>query len=110
GLEGELDEEVRLAAERAAEKAKQAAERAAEAQRLAVERQRALQLQIDQINQQSLRGQLSRDEQEVASIRDKYAKIREEVRKFYADPKNKGLRVDMGGIAQAENFEVSEAT
>src|SRR5690606_31494408 len=42
--------------------------------------------------------------------RDKYAKIREEVRKFYADPKNKGLRVDMGGIAQAENFEVSEAT
>ncbi|MBD1434857.1 hypothetical protein H8B06_18685 [Sphingobacterium sp. DN00404] len=92
------------------EKAKRAAERAAEQARQAVERQRALQGQIDQLNEQSLRGQLSRDEQEVASIRDKYAKIREEVRKFYADPKNKGLRVNMSGISQAENFEISEAT
>src|SRR5690606_30396181 len=92
------------------EKAKRAAERAAEQRRQAVERQRALQLQIDGINEKSLRGQLGRDEQEVASIRDKFDKIREEVRKFYADPKNKGLKVNMSGISQAEDFEVSEAT
>lgn len=92
------------------EKAQRAAERAAERRRQAVERQRALQLQIDGLNEQSLRGQLSRDQQEVASIRDKYKKIREEVRKFYSDPKNSGLKVSMSGISNAESFEISEAT
>ncbi|MGJ1196291.1 phage tail tape measure protein [Sphingobacterium spiritivorum] len=91
------------------EKDKRARERAEEARRQAMERQRALQLSIDQLNEQSLRGQLSRDDQEVASIRDKYAKIREEVRKFYADPKNKGLRVDTGSLQGNEDFEISEA-
>lgn len=92
------------------EKAQRAAERAAERRRQAVERQRALQLQINGLNEQSLRGQLSRDQQEVASIRDKYKKIREEVRKFYSDPKNSGLKVNMSGISNAESFEISEAT
>lgn len=36
--------------------------------------------------------------------------MRDEVRKFYADPKNKGLRVDEGKLKQAESFEISEAT
>ncbi|MCY4781454.1 phage tail tape measure protein [Sphingobacterium sp. UT-1RO-CII-1] len=91
------------------EKAKRAAERAAEQARQAVERQRALQLSIDQINEQVTRSNLSRDEQELVSVKDKYKKIREEVRKFYADPKNKGLRVDEGGLSASEKFETSEA-
>ncbi|WP_293914694.1 MULTISPECIES: phage tail tape measure protein [unclassified Sphingobacterium] len=108
-IDFEQSEEERRKAEREAEAARNKAEREAEARRQAMERQRALQLSIDQLNEQSLRGQLSRDEQEVASIRDKYAKIREEVRKFYADPKNKGLRVDTGSLQGNEDFEISEA-
>ncbi|MCW8314219.1 phage tail tape measure protein [Sphingobacterium sp. InxBP1] len=90
--------------------ASKSAGRVAEKSRQATERQRALQLEIDKINEAASRNQLSRDESEVASVKDKYAKIREEVRKFYADPKNKGLRVDMSGLQRSENFEVSEAT
>lgn len=89
------------------EKAK--AERKAEQARQAVERQRKLQGDIDALANQSTRKQLSRDEEEIASIKDKYAKMREEVRKFYADPKNAGLRVDQGKLQQAESFEISEA-
>uniref|UniRef100_UPI00257CE247 phage tail tape measure protein n=1 Tax=Sphingobacterium sp. UBA2074 TaxID=1947487 RepID=UPI00257CE247 len=92
------------------DKDKRKSERAAEQLRQATERQRALQLEIDKINETAARSQLSRDESEVASVKDKYSKIREEVRKFYADPKNKGLRVDEGGLQRSENFEVSEAT
>ncbi|MGJ1211916.1 phage tail tape measure protein [Sphingobacterium multivorum] len=94
----------------ASDKDKRKSERAAEQLRQATERQRSLQLEIDKINEKASRNQLSRDESEVASVKDKYAKIKEEVRKFYADPKNKGLRVDMGGLQRSENFEVAEAT
>ncbi|MFD2547685.1 phage tail tape measure protein [Sphingobacterium suaedae] len=83
-------------------------ERAAERRRQALERQRSLQQEIDSLNSQAFRNQLSRDEQEVASVRDKYAKIRQEVDKFYRDPKNKGFRVNTGGLKQAEEFEISE--
>lgn len=92
------------------DKDKRKSERAAEQLRQATERQRSLQLEIDKINETASRNQLSRDESEVASVKDKYAKIKEEVRKFYADPKNKGLRVDMGGLQRSENFEIAEAT
>lgn len=95
---------------KAEEKAQRKREILAEKSRQSVERQRALQLEIDKINEAASRNQLSRDESEVASVKDKYAKIREEVRKFYADPKNKGLRVDMSGLQRSENFEISEAT
>ncbi len=90
--------------------AARSSERIYEKSRQATERQRALQLEIDKINEAASRNQLSRDESEVASVKDKYAKIKEEVRKFYADPKNKGLRVDMSGLQRSENFEISEAT
>lgn len=90
--------------------ASRSAGRVAEQTRQATERQRSLQLEIDKINETASRNQLSRDESEVASVKDKYAKIKEEVRKFYSDPKNKGLRVDMGGLQRSENFEVAEAT
>ncbi len=92
------------------ERARKKAEKFAEQTRQATERQRSLQLEIDKINENASRNQLSRNESEVASVKDKYAKIREEVRKFYADPKNKGLRVDEGGLQRSESFEVAEAT
>lgn len=92
------------------ERAHRSIEQAAEKRRQAMERQRALQLQIDQANAQASRNQLSRDQQEIASVQDKYAKMREEARKFHADPKNKGFRVDTGGLVQSEAFEISEAT
>ncbi len=91
------------------DKAERAAERAAEKSRQAMERQRSLQAQIDSLAEQSTRKQLSRDEEELASIRDKYQKMREEVDKFYRDPKNAGRKVDTGKLAQAEKFEISEA-
>lgn len=92
------------------ESAVKSASKAAEETRRSTERQRSLQLEIDKINETASRNQITRNESEVASIKDKYAKIKEEVRKFYADPKNKGLRVDEGGLKRSENFEVSEAT
>ncbi|PVH27010.1 phage tail tape measure protein [Sphingobacterium corticibacter] len=86
-----------------------AAKSAAEQRRLAFERQRALQLSIDAINEQASRNNLTRDQQEIASIKDKYAKIEKEVRKFYDNPKNKGFNVDMSGLQRSKDFEVSEA-
>lgn len=88
---------------------KKAAERAAERERQSLERQRSLQAQIDDLAEKATRKQISRDEEEIASISDKYDKIRAEVEKFYRDPKNKGQRVDVGKLASAERFEKSEA-
>jgi len=105
----EESEKERLKRERAEAAAAKKSERLAENSRKAIERQRSLQLEIDKINEIASRNQLSRDESEVESIRDKYAKIKEEVRKFYDDPKNKGQRVDTSGLLASENFEVSEA-
>ncbi|WP_392471401.1 phage tail tape measure protein [Sphingobacterium cellulitidis] len=92
-----------------AERAQAAADRQIEQGRQAVERQRSLQAQIDSIAQQANRKQLSRDQEEIESIKDKYSKIREEIRKFLADPKNKGQKVDQGKLVSAERFEINEA-
>lgn len=108
GLEEESEKE-RLKRERAEAAAAKKAERIVENARKATERQRSLQLEIDKINETASRNQLSRDESEVESVKDKYAKIKEEVRKFYADPKNKGQKVDTSGLLASEKFEVNEA-
>lgn len=84
-------------------------EKASEKIRQAVERQRSLQMQIDALAEKSTRKQISRDEEEIESIRDKYAKIRDAVDKFYRDPKNKGQKVNTSGLDRAEKFEISEA-
>ena len=107
--DGESDKD-RLKREKAEAAAARKAEQLAEQGRQAQERQRALQLSIDAINEQSLRKNLSKDAQEIASIKDKYNKIREEIRKFNADPKNKGQQVDASGLVKSERFETSEAT
>lgn len=88
---------------------KRASERQAEQSRQAVERQRSLQGQIDSIAEQANRKQLTRDQEEIQSIKDKYSKIREEIRKFQADPKNKGQKIDQGKLVSSERFEINEA-
>ncbi len=103
GTGGTENTEEDSAAKRAREKAKREA-------RAAFERQRSLQGQIDQLNQLAVRSQRLRDEQEVESVRDKYKKIREEVDKFYRDPKNKNYRVDTSGLNRAEQTEITGVT
>src|SRR5690606_2741890 len=96
-------------ASKKADAAQREQERKLEQARQALERERKLQGDIDTLVNQSSRNQLSRDQEEIASIKDKYAKMSEEIRKFYADPKNKGLKVDEGKLKQAQDFEISEA-
>ena len=105
----EIEFEESEADKKKAERAKAAADRQIEQGRQAVERQRSLQAQIDSIAEQANRKQLSRDQEEIESIKDKYSKIREEIRKFLADPKNKGQKVDQGKLVSAERFEINEA-
>lgn len=105
----EIEFEQSEADKKKAERAKAAAGRQIEQGRQAVERQRSLQAQIDSIAEQANRKQLSRDQEEIESIKDKYSKIREEIRKFLADPKNKGQKVDQGKLVSAERFEINEA-
>lgn len=109
-LNQKIDFEKTEAEKKKAERAQRTFDKQREQSRQAVERQRSLQAQIDALSEQSTRKQLSRDEEELASITDKYKKIREEVDKFYRDPKNKGQRVDTGKLASAERFEINEAT
>jgi TP901 family phage tail tape measure protein len=104
----EESEKDRLKREKAEAAAARKSERIVENARKATERQRSLQLEIDKINETASRNQLTRDQSEVESVKDKYAKIREEVRKFYDDPKNKGKKVDTSGLLASEKFEVSE--
>jgi len=98
------------AQKRAREAAEKKEAHAVEQRRQAGERQRALQLEIDKVNEQVARNNLSRDQLEIASVKDKYNKLREEARKFYANPKNAGLKVDLSGLTKSERFETNEAT
>jgi len=76
----------------------------------AIKRRNDLQSKIDELNKKSTREQLSRDEEEVQSIKDKYAKIKETVDNFYKDSRNKGLKVDVSGLAAAEKGAISDLT
>lgn len=105
----EVKPENKLVDQKAIDKAKKDAERAAERSRQAFERQRALQLEIDKINDNASKRNLTRDQQEILSIKEKYAKIREEVRKFNKDPKNKGFKVDTSGLSSSEKQEINDA-
>ncbi|WP_333577868.1 tape measure protein [Sphingobacterium sp.] len=104
----EVKPENKLVDQKAIDKVKKDAERAAERSRQAFERQRALQIEIDKINDNASKRNLNRDQQEILSIREKYAKIREEVRKFNSDPKNKGFKVDTSGLPASEKREIND--
>lgn len=70
--------------------------------------QRTLQDKIDDINRDSLRATMKRNEQEVESVKEKYRKIREEIEEFRKDPKNKGFNVDASGLSSAEARELAQ--
>lgn len=60
---------------------------------------------IDQAKNQMLNNQLDRDQQEINSTKEKYSSLRDEVRKFNADPRNKKT-VDASKIDDIENQEL----
>lgn len=60
---------------------------------------------IDQAKNQMLNNQLDRDQQEINSTKEKYSSLRDEVRKFNADPRNKKT-VDPSKIDDIENQEL----
>jgi tape measure domain-containing protein len=68
----------------------------------------SLQSRINELTKKGTDKQLSADEQEVESVRDKYAKMKAEAVKFNNDPENKrkGLRVDAGGLTRAQDREL----
>lgn len=75
----------------------------------ALNAQRSLQAKIDELTKRGVDKQLSADEQEVESVKQKYAKLREEAIRFNNDPTNKrrGLKVDGSGLVQAEDTETT---
>jgi TP901 family phage tail tape measure protein len=79
--------------------------RAAKEEETAVKRRNDLQQKVDELSKKGVNKQLDADEEELESVRDKYAKMREEAIKFNKDPKNKGLRVDAGGLLTAQSAE-----
>lgn len=104
-------EEAKTEANAAAQKAADAATKARQAADTAMENvkaRRALQEKIDALNQEANRKQLDQNEAEIQAVRDKYAKMREEVEAFYKDPKNAGLKVDTSGLKASEQKEVED--
>lgn len=67
-----------------------------------------LQSRIDELIKKSTNKQLSSDDQELESVRDKYRLILAEAVKFNNDPKNKAARalVDTGGLAKGQQAEL----
>lgn len=69
----------------------------------------ALQTQIDALTKKGTDKELTADDQQVESVKDKYAKMLEAAKKFNNDPENKkkGLRVDGGGLVRAQSNELT---
>ncbi|RZJ91826.1 MAG: hypothetical protein EOO20_03950 [Chryseobacterium sp.] len=69
--------------------------------------QRSLQEKIDELTKKGLNTQLDANQQEIESVKTKYAKLREEAKRFNNDPDNKklGLKVNTSGLTQAESRE-----
>jgi hypothetical protein len=59
-----------------------------------LEQQRALQQKIDDINKEYARKSLTKDQEELQAVRDKFKKIADEAARFNANPKNKLNLVD----------------
>lgn len=72
---------------------------AAEAEAM-LKAQRTLQKKITDIQNEAIRKTLTKDEEEVQAVKDKFAKISEEVRIFNSNPKNK-FKVDGSGLNAA---------
>jgi DNA repair exonuclease SbcCD ATPase subunit len=65
-------------------------------------------LKVAALDAEYARKSLAKDEEEVQALRDKFAKVRELVEKFNADPKNRAKRIDLGGLDAAEDRAMSD--
>jgi hypothetical protein len=54
------------------------------------------------------RKSFTKDEEELQALRDKFAKVRQLVERFNADPKNKAQRIDLTGLGDIENKAVGD--
>lgn len=75
----------------------------------AAERYLSLTNDIANARSQMFRSQLSSDQQEIESAKDKYNALRDEVRKFNADPKNK-TKIDGTAIDSIEKSDLTAIT
>ncbi|WP_017258395.1 hypothetical protein [Pedobacter arcticus] len=69
----------------------------------------ALQTRVDDLNAGANRKTLTKNEEEIQAIKDKFKKISDEVTKFNADPKNK-FKVDGSKLKGAEDGAIADAT
>lgn len=57
---------------------------------------------IAEIDAEYARKSFTKDEEELQALRDKFKKIRTEVERFNANPKNKNVRIDLQGLSEIQ--------
>lgn len=72
------------------------------------ERYTSMMNDIEKANEAYLRSQMSRDQQEIESVKDKYRVLRQEIDKFNRDPRNK-TKIDGSSLNSTEEKELQEA-
>ena len=75
-----------------------------------LEQQRALQQKIDDINKEYTRKSLTKDQEELQAVRDKFKKIADEAARFNANPKNRLNLVDTSKLAQTRDNAIEDLT
>ncbi|MEQ8547637.1 MAG: hypothetical protein RIC03_06990 [Cyclobacteriaceae bacterium] len=73
-------------------------------------RRQALLDRLAALDQEYARKKLESDEAEIQALKDKFARIRELVERFNADPKNKGAQIAMGDVEGVENTALANLT
>ena len=89
--------------------AKADAKNAKEAERI-LEQQRALQQKVDEINKEYTRKSLTKDQEELQAVRDKFKKIADEAARFNANPKNRLNLVDTSKLTQTRDNAIEDLT
>lgn len=72
------------------------------------ERYNSMMNDIQKAGDEYLRSQMTRDQQEIESVKDKYRTLRMEIDKFNRDPRNK-TQIDGSYLSEVEQKELSEA-
>jgi hypothetical protein len=75
-----------------------------------LEQQRALQQKIDDINKEYTRKSLTKDQEELQAVRDKFKKIADEAARFNANPKNRLNLVDTSKLTQTRDNAIEDLT
>ncbi|WP_143960228.1 coiled-coil domain-containing protein [Litoribacter populi] len=67
-----------------------------------LQKRQTLMDKLDALDAEYARKSLTKDEEELQALRDKFAKARELVERFNADPKNKEARIDLTGLDEVQ--------